>query len=98
MEGKEDQAVCMNSNLNANLIVDAFLQENRCLLFTYYLLLLVLFIGVIVSATIAFTQSLDILREPLLKSLSQYRASTTDPESVEVTGTWDELQKKVGQL
>lgn len=72
-----------------------FPQENKCMIFSFYVSLLVLFIGVVVSATIAFTQSIDVLRAPLIRSLSEYEANSTDPDRAEVAATWDDLQIKV---
>ena len=48
-----------------------------------------LFIGVIAGATIAFTQSIDIIRNPMLESLKSY------DESPEIKESWDSIQEQV---
>jgi len=68
-------------------------KENRCLLFCYYILLLILFIGVIIGGTIALSQSLYIIRTPLLDSLTLYNPDKTSDEYVETTHAWDDIQE-----
>jgi len=71
-------------------------KENRCLLFFNYVCILVPFIGVIAGATIAFTQSIDIIRNPMISSLSQYNvnASAVTEENKAVTEAWDNIQEQ----
>jgi len=64
-------------------------KENRCLLFFNYVSILLLFIGVVAGTTIAFTQSIDIIRNPMLESMQQYQK---DPE---VTESWDSIQEQL---
>jgi len=64
-------------------------KENRCLLFFNYVAILVLFIGVIAGATIAFTQSIDIIRNPMLESLKSY------DENTEIKESWDGIQEQL---
>ena len=65
------------------------------MLFFYYIFLLILFMGVIVGATIAFTQSLYIIRTPLLDSMRLYDPSAKAEKYVETTQGWDDVQKAV---
>lgn len=84
-------------------IVVAFLgccgaiKENRCMLFSYYILLLVLFMGVVIGGTIALSQSLYVIRSPLKESMQLYdpakAASSSDPKFQEATQAWDDIQE-----
>jgi len=64
-------------------------KENRCLLFFNYVSILLLFIGVVAGATIAFTQSIDIIRNPMLESMQEYK------QNAEVTESWDSIQAQL---
>ena len=77
-------------------------QENRCLLFFNYVCILLLFIGVVAGATIAFTQSIDIIRNPMISSLSEYELPEKKQSVLEqlkgnkeVTESWDSVQIEV---
>ena len=75
-------------------------QENRCFLFFNYVCILLLFIGVIAGATVAFTLSIDIIRQPMINSLSQYELSENKKfEEMKgnqaVTDSWNSVQAKV---
>jgi len=64
-------------------------KENRCLLFFNYVSILLLFIGVVAGATIAFTQSIDIIRNPMMESLKSY------DDNPEVKESWDSIQEQL---
>jgi len=64
-------------------------KENRCLLFFNYVSILLLFIGVVAGATIAFTQSIDIIRNPMMDSLKSY------DDNKEVKESWDSIQEQL---
>jgi len=69
------------------------IKENRCMLFTYYILLLILFFGVTIGATIALSQSLYVIRSPLKDSMRLYDPEGTDPEHVDATQAWNDIQE-----
>ena len=58
-------------------------------MFFNYVAILLLFIGVVAGATIAFTQSIDIIRNPMLDSLKSYDKNPDIKES------WDGIQEQV---
>ena len=64
-------------------------QENRFLLFFNYVAILLLFIGVVAGATIAFTTSIDIIHNPMEESLNKYN------ENPEIKESWDSIQAQV---
>jgi len=64
-------------------------KENRCLLFFNYVAILLLFVGVVAGATIAFTQSIDIIHNPMMESLESY------DDNQEVKESWDSIQEQL---
>ena len=58
-------------------------------MFFNFVAILLLFIGVVAGATIAFTQSIDIIRNPMLDSLKSY------DENPEIKESWDGIQEQV---
>ena len=82
-------------NIILNLTNNIYSQENRFLIFLYFALLLVVFIGTIVGATITYFQNLDVIKTPLLNSMSKYDPDSTDPEIVDVNAAWDDVQAEV---
>ena len=58
-------------------------------MFFNYVAILLLFIGVVAGATIAFTQRIDIIRNPMLASLESY------DENPEIKESWDSIQEQV---
>ena len=64
-----------------------------------------MFTGVIIGATIVFTQSINIIRAPLITSLSQYQPigdteikAPSMNETDDVTSAWDSIQKEVRRV
>jgi len=82
-------------------IVVAFLgccgaiKENRCMLFSYYILLLILFMGVVIGGTIALSQSLYVIRSPLKDSMQLYdpTSQSADPKFQDATQAWNDIQE-----
>jgi len=64
-------------------------KENRFLLFFNYVAILLLFIGVVAGATIAFTTSIDIIHNPMEESLKSYN------ENPEIKESWDSIQAQL---
>ena len=66
-----------------------------------------IFVGVVVGTTVAFTQSIDVIRQPLISSLSKFTPTVrydgnlstppaaSDSENVEVTQAWNDVQEQV---
>ena len=73
-------------------------KENRFLLFLYFVTLLILFLAVTIGATIAAFQSVDVIKEPLLKSMDNYDPNSQVPENLDITRAWDDVQREVWGL
>jgi len=68
-------------------------KENRCMLGTYFAVILLMFIVMIVGAVFGYSQSLDELKKPLLASMGRYDptdGATADQKAV--TAAWDQVQ------
>ena len=74
------------------------LKENRVLLFLYFVTLLLIFLAVTIGATIAAFQSVDVIKEPLLKSMDKYDPNSQVPENLDITRAWDDVQREVSKL
>jgi len=70
------------------------LKENRFLLFCYFVTLLILFMAVTIGATIAAFQSVDVIKEPLLKSMDDYDPNSQIAEKLDITRAWDDVQRE----
>lgn len=64
------------------------LKENKCMLGTYFTLILILFIILIVAAIIGHTQKIAKIGKPLRNSMDKYGMS----ENKAVTVAWDNMQ------
>ena len=73
-------------------------KENRVLLFLYFVTLLLIFLAVNIGATIAAFQSVDVIKEPLLKSMDKYDPNSQVPENLDITRAWDDVQREVSKL
>ena len=67
------------------------LKENKCMLGTYFAIILVFFIIFIVAAIIGYTQSEDKMQEPLVKSIKSYGMKN----KTRITEAWDYVQEQV---
>ena len=67
------------------------LKENKCMLGTYFAIILVFFIIFIVAAIIGYTQSEDKMQEPLEKSIKSYGMKN----KTRITEAWDYVQEQV---
>ena len=54
-----------------------------------------MFLIIVVGASIAAFQNVEVLKEPLLNSLKKYDPQSTDQEKIEITQAWDDVQKEV---
>lgn len=69
-------------------------KENRFLIFLYFALLLIVFLGTVVGATITTYQNLDILKNPLLNSMSKYDPNSKDQEIIDINTAWNDVQSE----
>ena len=66
---------------------------NRCMLGTYFVMILALFICILVGAVIAYTQDLDFVESALKQTQEKYGQTDTDGQII--TDAWDSFQEDV---
>ena len=54
-----------------------------------------MFFVVSVGATIAAVQNMDVIKEPLEKSMTKYDPDSSKEEDLEITRAWDDVQREV---
>jgi len=64
---------------------------NRCMLGTYFVMILALFICILVGAVIAYTQDLDFVESALKQTQEKYGQTDTDGQII--TDAWDSFQE-----
>lgn len=67
-------------------------KENRCMLGTYFLMVLGLLIMVVAGTVIALAQHIDTVITPLKDTLYLYDKSSTRLDTKEITDLWDSVQ------
>ena len=74
-------------------------KESRCMLSTYFAMVLVLLVLVIVGAIMGFAVSLNEIKNPLEVTMAKYNEATdaTDDEKV-ITALWDQKQEAVSKI
>ncbi len=72
------------------------IKENRCMLGTYFTIILVLFIVMIVGAVVGYSQSMAEIEKAVTKTMEFYKddptASGVDSKSKAITEAWDAIQ------
>ena len=68
-------------------------KENKCMLGTYFTIILVMFICVLVGAVIGVTQSLDFIQTQLTATQKSY--GKDEPQDKAITKAWDQVQTDV---
>ena len=68
---------------------------NRCMLGTYFVMILALFICILVGAVIAYTQDLDFVKGALEETQKKYGHEGTD-ETI-ITDAWNSFQEDVSE-
>ena len=68
---------------------------NRCMLGTYFVMILALFICILVGAVIAYTQDLEFVKGALEETQKKYGHEGTD-ETI-ITDAWDSFQEDVSE-
>ena len=75
------------------------IKESKCMLGTYFTLVLVMFIVMIVGAVLGYSQSMDKIEEALEKSMGSFKdednGNTPDDKQKVVSEAWDTIQKDV---
>ena len=57
-----------------------------------------MFLLVTIGACLVTFQSIELLKEPLLDSLNKYNPGSADEGILELTRSWDDVQKEVSCL
>jgi len=68
-------------------------KESKCMLSTYFALILVLLVLVIVGAIMGFTVSLNAIKAPLESTMSKYKEIPVTDDDIIIKTLWDEKQK-----
>ena len=68
------------------------------MLFSHYVVLLALLVGLVIGATLVYSQSLYIIRKPLKDSMAMYDPMSDQLDKVETTEAWDDIQQSVSLL
>lgn len=73
------------------------IKESKCMLGTYFVLILVMFIVMIAGAVLGYSTSMDKLEDALQKTMPYYSESPNaeDPKQVSVSEAWDEVQESL---
>jgi hypothetical protein len=61
----------------------------------YFAIILTMFIILIVGAVVGYSQSLDELKDPMMKSMAKYDPNNTNADAVSITKAWDQVQTDV---
>jgi len=68
-------------------------RDNRCMLWTYFVFVAILLVGMGVGAYFIFSGNTDTLKQPFLSSLETYDPSKTDNPSKALVNAWDDFQQ-----
>jgi len=69
-------------------------KESKCMLTTYFLMVLSLLVLITVAVAMGYTQGMDKLKEPFIDSLSKYDDSSKNVAIKEIVAIWDEVQQE----
>ena len=73
-------------------------KESKCMLSTYFALILVLLVLVIVGAIMGFTVSLNAIKEPLENTMKKYKESPVTDNEIVIKTLWDQKQESVSEI
>jgi len=68
-------------------------KESKCMLSTYFALILVMLVLVIVGAIMGFTVSLNAIKAPLESTMAKYKEIPVTDDDIVIKTLWDEKQK-----
>merc|ERR1712200_222239 len=72
------------------------IKENKCMLITYFVILIAIFIAGIVGAVLTFQGKLDEkIKDPLKRSMKYYEEDSTDTQDEAFNNIWNEVQKEL---
>jgi len=70
-------------------------KESKCMLSTYFAMILVLLVLVIVGAIMGFTVSLNAIKEPLENTMKKYKESPVTDDEIVIKTLWDQKQESL---
>ena len=73
-------------------------KESRCMLSTYFAMILVLLVLVIVGAIMGFTVSLNHIKEPLEATMKNYKEIPVTEDETIIKTLWDQKQEAVSKI
>ena len=73
-------------------------KESKCMLSTYFAMVLVLLVLVIVGAIMGFTVSLNAIKEPLESTMAKYKENPVTSDDKTIKTLWDTKQESVSKI
>ena len=77
------------------------IKENKCMLGTYFTLILVMFVVMIAGAVLGYSTSMDKLQDALEKTMPQYQDNIENAKNDSqkaITEAWNEVQTSVSDF
>ena len=71
------------------------IKESKCMLGTYFTLILVMFVVMIAGAVLGYSTSMDKLQGALEKTMPQFKEGATNDSQIAITEAWNEVQTSV---
>ena len=71
------------------------IKESKCMLGTYFTLILVMFVVMIAGAVLGYSTSMDKLQGALEKTMPQFKDGATNDTQMAITEAWNEVQTSV---
>ena len=71
------------------------IKESKCMLGTYFILILVMFVVMIAGAVLGYSTSMDKLQGALEKTMPQFKDGATNHTQMAITKAWSEVQTRV---
>jgi hypothetical protein len=72
------------------------IKESKCMLGTYFVLILAMFIVMVVGAVLAYTGDFETaLKDPLTDALKHYKDNAVDDQDIAYKNIWNEVQYEV---
>jgi len=68
------------------------IKESKCMLGTYFTLILVMFVVMIAGAVLGYSTSMDKLQGALEKTMPQFKDGATNDTQMAITEAWNEVQ------
>ena len=73
-------------------------KESKCMLSTYFAMVLVLLVLIIVGAIMGFTLTLNKFKEPLESTMKKYKENPVSDEEKLIKTLWDQKQEGVSKI